>query len=336
MNIIIPMAGIGTRMRPHTLTTPKPLLEIAGITIVERLIRDLAKTVSGKVDEVSFVIGDFGKKVESTLHSISASLGYQSKIYYQFEALGTAHALWFARESMHGAVLVAYADTLFSADFQLDPLADGYIWTKQIEDPSQFGVVVPDTKGYITRFVEKSKEAISDQAIIGIYYFKDGESLRHEIDYLLDNKMTVNGEYQLTDALENLKNKGFKLKVAQVDRWFDCGNKNAMVDTNKEILRLNEDGNLIDPSVIMENTDFIGPCYIGKDVKISNSKIGPFVSISEGTIIENSEVSNSIIYAESHIKNASVDNSMIGNHVKYFGVSRKNVSMGDYSEIIEE
>jgi glucose-1-phosphate thymidylyltransferase len=174
MNIIIPMAGMGTRMRPHTLTTPKPLLEIAGVSIVERLIRDLAKMVEGEVNEVAFIIGNFGKQVEDKLHAIAASLGYQSKIYYQLEAMGTGHALWFAHESMTGPVLVAYADTLFHTDFTIDPKDDGYIWTKQIEDPSQFGVVVPDENGIITRFVEKSKEWVSDLAIIGIYYFKEG------------------------------------------------------------------------------------------------------------------------------------------------------------------
>ncbi|MBT6836311.1 MAG: nucleotidyltransferase [Bacteroidetes bacterium] len=334
MNIIIPMAGMGTRMRPHTLTTPKPLLEIAGVTIVERLIRDLAKMVGGEVDEVAFIIGDFGKKVEDNLHAIAASLGYKSKIYYQLEALGTAHALWFARESMQGPVLVAYADTLFSTDFKIDSREDGYIWTKQIEDPSQFGVVVPDINGYITRFVEKSKELVSDLAIIGIYYFGKGEDLKKEIDHLIDNNIRGNNEYQLTDALENMKANHTKFKVAKVDGWFDCGNKNATVDTNKEILKLIEDENLIDESVVIENCEFTGPCYIGKNVKISGGKIGPYVSIGEGTIIENSEIENCIIYSNTHIKNASLSNSMLGNYVKYEGVSSKDVSLGDYSSII--
>ena len=323
-------------MRPHTLNTPKPLLEIAGKTIVERLISDLAGMIGGSVDEVSFIIGDFGKAVEEKLQQVASSLGFKSRIYYQLEALGTAHALSFARESLHGPVLVAYADTLFSTDFKISHEVDGYIWTKKISDPSQFGVVVTDTSGYIDRFVEKPKEPVSDLAIIGIYYFKNGDLLRDEIDYLLKNNITGHGEFQLTDALENMKRKGVRFKVAEVDGWFDCGNKNATVETNREILILNEDEKLVDPTALVENTDFVGPCYIGANVVIRNSKIGPYASIGSGTLIENSRVVNSIVYTDSCIQNSDLDNSMIGNHVRCKGVKSIDASIGDYTEIIHE
>jgi glucose-1-phosphate thymidylyltransferase len=334
MNIIIPMAGMGKRMRPHTLTTPKPLLEIAGKSIVERLIIDLANMVGGQVDEVSYIIGNFGLEVENKLHEISAKLGYKSKIYYQLEALGTAHALAMANESLVGNVLVAYADTLFNTDFVIDPKEDAYIWVKKIENPSQFGVVEHNQDGYITRFVEKPKEFVSDLAIIGIYYFKEGQKLRSEIEYLLENKITGNGEYQLTDALENLRLKGMKIKTTAVSGWFDCGNKNATVQTNAEILKLLPIAELIDKSVKISNSKIIEPCFLGKDVNIIDSEIGPFVSIGNGTIIETSKITNSIIYNSSHIKNATVDNSMIGSFVKYFNNPDNEVSLGDYSELI--
>jgi len=334
MKIIIPMAGLGKRMRPHTLTTPKPLLHIAGKPIVEILIRDIARMLGGNIEEVAFIIGYFGKALEDQLHQIAGLLGYQSKIYYQLEALRTAHALHCAQESLEGNVLVAYADTLFDTDFIINPDEDGYIWTKQIQDPSQFGVVETDNEGYITRFVEKSKIFVSDLAIIGIYYFREGEFLRNEIQYLLDHNITGNGEFQLTDALENMKAKHCKFKVAQVDGWFDCGNKNATVETNTEILKLNKIDMRIDPEVQLENSTIIEPCYIGKDVKIINSVVGPFVSVGNGTIIENSEIRNSIIYSHSYLKNVAFENSMIGNYVKCFNCQNKDVSLGDYTEII--
>lgn len=335
MKIIIPMAGMGKRMRPHTLTTPKPLLKVAGKPIVESLIMDLAKMMGNNpVEEVAFIIGDFGKEVESNLLSIAEQLGYNGKIYYQLEAMGTAHALHCAKESLEGNVLVAYADTLFHTDFIIDPNEDGYIWTKQIEDPSQFGVVVADENDYITQFVEKPKEPISDLAIIGIYYFKDGAFLRDEIQYLIDNNLRGNNEFQLTDALENMKAKNTKFKVAKVDGWFDCGNKNATVETNKEVLKIRKNENLIDPSLQIENSKIIEPCFIGKNVKIIDSEIGPYVSIGDGTIIDNSKISNSIINNNTNISKSVLTNSMIGSFVTFKNTSFREVSIGDYSEVI--
>jgi glucose-1-phosphate thymidylyltransferase len=332
MNIIIPMAGMGKRMRPHTLTTPKPLLYVAGKSIVESLIIDLAKMVNEPVDEVSFIIGDFGKKVEEELLRIAESLGFKGKIYYQLEALGTGHAIYCAEPSLKGNVLVAYADTLFYTDFKIDPEADGYIWAKAIDDPSQFGVVVADEEGVINQFVEKPKEPVSNLAIIGIYYFKDGDFLRDELKYLMDNDIKGNGEYQLTDALENMKAKGTKFKVAEVDGWFDCGNKNATVSTNKEVLKIRKDEDLISQNAKIENSEIIEPCFIADDVDIKNCKIGPYVSVGKGTIIEESMIVNSIIGQNTRLFSAKLDNSMIGNNVSFRGNSEE-VSIGDFSEL---
>jgi len=334
MNIIIPMAGLGKRMRPHTLTTPKPLLEIAGKSIVERLIIDTSVMVNQKIDEVAFIIGNFGEVVEKNLCSIAEKLNIKPVIYYQYEALGTAHAISMAKDSLKGNVLIAYADTLFSTDFTIDANEEAYIWVKKIIDPSQFGVVECNSLGYITRFVEKPKSFISDLAIIGIYYFKNGEFLRKEIDYLLENNITGNGEYQLTDALENMIKKDTKIKVAEVNGWYDCGNRIATVETNKEILKLLKFESSADSNSVNINSDIIEPCYIGKDVKFINSKIGPYVSIGDGTIIEDSRIENSIVYNNCHIKNAEVCNSMLGSYVKYYNNRGNELSLGEYSEVL--
>ena len=210
MNIVIPMAGMGKRLRPHTLTTPKPLIEVAGKSIVRRLCEDINQVVGEKIDEIGFIIGDFGKEVEERLLQIAEQLGAKGKIYYQNEPLGTAHAVWCARESLKGKVTVAFADTLFDAGFAMNTEEDGIIWTHKVEDPSAFGVVRKNDDETINGFVEKPKEFVSNEAIIGIYYFKSGENLLSELQYLIDNNITKSGEYQLTDALQNMLDKGLK------------------------------------------------------------------------------------------------------------------------------
>ena len=236
MKIIVPMAGRGSRLRPHTLTVPKPLIPIAGKPIVQRLVEDIVKVCDQKVEEIAFIIGDFGKETEDNLISIADKLGAKGSIYYQDVPLGTAHAILCAAPSLDGNLVVAFADTLFRADFTLDSDADGVIWTKRVENPSAFGVVKKDEQGFITDFIEKPAEFVSDEAIIGIYYFKDGTYLKNELQYLIDNDIKDKGEYQLTNALENMKNKGSKFTSGTVNEWMDCGNKNVTVETNGKIL----------------------------------------------------------------------------------------------------
>ena len=333
MKIIVPMAGRGSRLRPHTLTVPKPLIPIAGKPIVHRLVEDIAGVINQKIEEIAFIIHkDFGKKVEEDLIAIAEKLGSKGTICYQNEALGTAHAILCAKESMTGPIVVAYADTLFRADFTLDTSADSVIWVKQVEDPGAFGVVQLNENNQIVDFVEKPKEYVSDLAIIGIYYFKSGETLRSELQYLLDNNVVKGGEFQLTDALENMKVKGLKFVPGKVDEWMDCGNKNVTVETNSRLLGfLHNDGEyLVDKNVKNENSTIIQPCYIGKDVILINATVGPNVSLGNGCHVINSTVQNSLIQNHSHIKNAKLDNAMIGSHASFDG-NFTSISIGDYS-----
>ncbi|WP_348811976.1 sugar phosphate nucleotidyltransferase [Flavobacterium maritimum] len=333
MKIIIPMAGRGSRLRPHTLTVPKPLIPIAGKPIVHRLVEDIAGVINQDIEEIAFIIHkDFGTQVEVDLVAIAEKLGARGTIYYQNEALGTGHAIMCAKESMDGPIVVAYADTLFRADFSLDTTADSVIWVKQVADPSAFGVVQLNEKNEIVDFVEKPKEFVSDLAIIGIYYFKKGEDLRSELQYLLDNNVTKGGEYQLTDGLENLKQKGMKFVPGKVDEWMDCGNKNVTVETNSRMLGfLHNDGiHLVDFGVKLENATIIPPCYIGEDVILVNATVGPNVSLGNGCHVVDSSIKNSLVQTHSHIKNANLDNAMIGNHACFDG-KFTSISIGDYS-----
>lgn len=332
MKIIVPMAGRGSRLRPHTLTVPKPLVPVAGKPIVQRLVEDITKVCGEKVDEIAFIIGDFGEQVEKDLVRVAEGLGAKGSIYYQEEALGTAHAILCAKESLTGNVVVAFADTLFRADFTLDSNADGIIWVNQIDDPSAFGVVKLDDNNTITDFVEKPKEFVSDLAIIGIYYFKDGEYLKNELQYLIDNNIKEKGEFQLTNALENMKQKGTKFVPGKVDEWLDCGNYKATVYTNERVLEFIKDESIVADSLNQEGTTIIPPCFIGENVTLKGCKIGPHVSIGDNTKITNSTISNSIIQTNSTIEDSTVSNSMVGNHV-YIKGSTHELSVGDYNEI---
>ncbi|SKC09142.1 glucose-1-phosphate thymidylyltransferase [Soonwooa buanensis] len=331
MKIIVPMAGRGSRLRPHTLTVPKPLIPIAGKPIVQRLVEDIAKVAGEKIDEIAFIIGDFGPEVEASLVKIAENLGAKGSIYTQDEPLGTAHAIKCAENSMKGNVVVAFADTLFRADFQLDTNSDGVIWVKKVEDPSAFGVVKLDEYGFITDFVEKPQQFVSDLAIIGIYYFNSAEKLMSEINYIMDNGIKEGGEYQLTTALENLRQKGAKFSLGKVDDWMDCGNKNATVETNGKILQYEKESMAQFPSSAkIESSLIIPPCFIGENVEISNSKIGPNVSLGNGTKVINSNIDNSLIQEKTVIDHGNLSNSMIGNSAQYYGVARE-ISLGDYS-----
>ncbi len=330
MKIIIPMAGMGKRMRPHTLTVPKPLIKIAGKPIVYRLVESISQVCDDAIEEIAFIVGDFGKDVENELLDIAKKVGSRGKIYYQEEALGTAHAILCAADSLEGEVVVAFADTLFKASFNLDKSKDSIIWVHQVENPQNFGVVKINAENIITGFYEKPQDFVSDLAIIGIYYFKDGQNLKNELQWLIDNNVCKGGEYQITDALENMKNKKLLFSTGKVDEWLDCGNKDATVYTNQRILELNKKEKLIDDSFCNTNAVIISPCYIGKNVTVKSSVIGPHVSICDNTIIENSVITNSIIQSNSKLSNVNIDNSMIGSYVEY-KLKYNEVSIGDYT-----
>jgi glucose-1-phosphate thymidylyltransferase len=331
MRIIIPMAGLGKRMRPHTLTVPKPLIPVAGKPIVQRLVEDIVTVCNQKVDEIAFVTGRFGKEAENLLLSVAAALGAEGKIFYQDEPLGIAHAIYCASSCLHDQVIVAFADTLFKATFNLDPQQEGIIWVQKVEDPSPFGVVKLDTNGIITDFVEKPTHFVSNLAIIGIYYFKDGDRLKKEIKYVLDHDIKEKGEYQLTTVLENMKKNGTSFTTGEVEEWLDCGNKNVTVYTNQRVLEFKKGKEkLVHDSVQIENSLIIEPCFIGENVILNQSVVGPHVSIGAGSTITRSIITNSIIQSQARITDTRIDNSMIGNYTELKGKALE-YSLSDYS-----
>ena len=336
MKIIVPMAGRGSRLRPHSLTVPKPLIPVAGLPIVHRLVKDIAKIIKQPIDEVAFVLGDpafFGDDVVNSLKELAESLGAKASIYRQDQPLGTGHAIMCAKESLSGPAVIAYADTLIRADFNLDEEADSVIWVKKVDKPEAFGVVKLNDNNEIIELVEKPKEFVSDLAVIGIYYFKDVGVLKKELQHVLDKNIKNGGEYQINDGIKGMMAKGRVFKTGQVDEWMDCGNKPVTIETNTRMLNfLKADGEeqLVANSVKLENSKIIEPCFIGENVELKNTIIGPNVSIGKNCVISDSTVKNSLIQTNTIIKNANLEEAMIGNNVVYDGNFTK-ISIGDYS-----
>lgn len=336
MKIIVPMAGRGSRLRPHTLTVPKPLIPIAGKPIVHRLVEDIAKILNQKIEEVAFIIHEsFGKEVEKDLIVIAEKMGSKGTIYYQNEALGTGHAIMCAKDSLSGPAVIAYADTLIRANFDLDTSADSVIWVKQVDQPEAFGVINLNEANEIVELVEKPKDFVSDLAVIGIYYFRDVAVLKDELQLVIDNNIIHGGEYQINDGIKQMMAKGMKFVPGQVDEWMDCGNKNVTVETNGRMLGfLQAEGEkLVAENVVLENAQIIPPCYVGQNVVIKNATVGPNVSLGDGCVVENSQIQDTLVQNHSLIKNAHLRNSMIGSHAAFDG-NFTSISIGDYSNLV--
>lgn len=335
MKIIVPMAGRGSRLRPHSLTVPKPLIPVAGEPIVHRLVKDIAKVLNQPIDEVAFILGDpafFGKEVEESLQKLAQGLNAKASIYRQDKPLGTGHAIMSAKESLSGPAVVAYADTLIKADFKLDKAADAVIWTKKVENPEAYGVVNLNENGEIIELVEKPSSFVSDQAVIGIYYFKDISVLKGKLQEVLEENLMHGGEYQINDGIKKMMADGNVFKTGTVDEWMDCGNKKVTVETNTRMLNFlhSDKEKLVADSVEMNNSKIIEPCYIGENVVLENATIGPNVSIGENCKISDSSIKNSLIQTHSEIKNAQLNNAMVGNYARFDG-NFTEISIGDYS-----
>lgn len=337
MKIIVPMAGRGSRLRPHTLTVPKPLVPVAGQPIVHRLVKDIAEVVNEPIEEVAFILGDpafFGEDVVQSLTALAEGLGAKASIYRQNEPLGTGHAIMCAKESLDGSAVIAYADTLIQAEFDLDPSADAVIWVKQVDSPEAYGVVQLNEAKEIVELVEKPSEFVSDLAVIGIYYFKEVSQLRSELQKVLDNNIIHGGEYQINDGIKGMMSNGKVFKAGQVAQWMDCGNKKVTVETNAQVLKneAKKGKQLIPESCEIKNSIVIKPCYIGEGVKLTNSVVGPHASIGANTSISDSRIENSIIQHDTRISKANMKDSMIGSNVNYNGLAR-DLSLGDYSTL---
>jgi len=316
---VVLAAGKGTRMNSDE---PKCAHYIIDKTMIEYVIDSLNEA---KVDDIITVVGYRSEVIEELVKG-------RSRFVYQKEQLGTAHAVLCAEEKLEGPVVVAFADTLFKADFKINPEDDGILWVKQIDDPSAFGVIKMNEKEEIIDFVEKPQTFVSDLAMIGVYYFKEAADLKTELNYLIENNIIKGGEYQLPDALRRLTEKGKVFKPGKVTEWLDCGNKVVTVNANQRILEFDREKNidLVDDSAKLNNSVVIPPSFIGKNVVLNNSVVGPHVSIGADTEVNNSVIKNSIIQNNTVIEHINAKNSMIGNHANV-KKTPQDLSVGDYT-----
>ncbi len=325
------MAGRGTRVRPHSHTVPKPLLPVAGKMIVERIVETFARTLDRTIDEIVFILGpDFGQEIKDALKAMSDRQNAKATFRVQKQAEGTAHAVYCAEEDLSGECIIVFADTIFDMEGKVSiEDADSVIWLKEVDDPSRFGVAV-EKDGQITDFVEKPSEPISNLAIIGVYYFKEAEQLKKEIEYLLENDVRGHGdEFQLTDALDRLLKDDKLFRKATVDEWLDCGTLPSWLETSgtiveKEYEEIDEDR--------FPGTKIIPPVYIGDDVVLESCIIGPHASIAEGSKLSKCTVKNSLIQEHARLKDCTIEDSTIGRHAELKGVDQK-VHLGDHSKI---
>ena len=331
MKLIVPMAGRGTRLRPHTHVTPKPLLPVVGKTMVERIVQTFSETLPTGFDEAVFILGpDFGDEVRDQLTAICEPFGTTASFGVQNTALGTAHAVAQAGDKLDGECVLVFADTLFTMDKAPDLDADAVIWVMEVEDPSRFGVAVKDASGRITDFVEKPDTPISNEAIVGIYYVKEGERLASEIQYLMDHDVRGKGdEFQLTDALDRMLKDGATFKTASVSEWLDCGTIPAIKETSGIVIA-KEGENRKEGSV--ENSTLIEPVYIGPNATVRDSVVGPYTAIHGGATVEGSSVKNTIVFADSHVEDAALDGSLVG-HSAVVRQFAGELNIGDHATV---
>ena len=329
------MAGRGTRLRPFTLTCPKPLLQINNKPIVEHLIDQITSNLTTKIDEIIYILGDeeyFNSDVVTSLTLIAKKYNAKTKVYRQLDQLGTGHAIMCAEDSLQGPSIIAYADTMIQGQISIDPNVDGIIWVKKVENPSSYGVVKLDEKQYITDLIEKPQDYISDLAVVGIYYFKDISIIKNELKIHLNQKLSPGKEYLLNYGIERMIEKKKVFKSQEIETWMDCGTPKLLIDSAKKIMEsqiiLDENNSFLKSG----NVKITQPVFIGKNVKIKDSKIGPFVSIGDNTDISNSNIESTLIYKSVKVSNADIKNSILGAYSVYDG-SNKEIFLGDYSQI---
>ena len=334
MKLIVPMAGRGTRVRPHSHVTPKPLLSVKGRTIVERIVDMFARVLPDVPDEGVFVLGpDFGDEIRNQLRRICDERDMTARFAVQENAEGTAHAVACADEHLTGNGVVVFADTLFAMDetVSIGDETDVIAWVKRVDDPSRFGVAVRDGER-VTKLVEKPDEPISNEALIGIYYVKDLARLHDEINHLIDNEVRgKGGEFQLTDAFDRLLQDGARFETASVSAWMDCGTIPALLETTGKILDRESDDlrhGTVQDSVIHD------PVYIGPGATVKGSVVGPHVSIEAGAEVTGSVVRDSIVFAEGRVEQSVLRDSIVGRHATAKGRARV-VNIGDHSEIAD-
>lgn len=323
MKIVIPLAGLGTRLRPQTYTRPKPLVNLAGKPLLGHILDRLAPL---PIDEVIFITGYLGGQIEEYVAAHYSHL--PARYVEQLEQLGQAHAVYLAREWLHGPTFIVFADTIFETDVSrlLAIEGDGLLYVHEVDDPRRFGVAVTEN-GQIRRLVEKPQNHVSNLAVVGLYYFTEGERLVEATGELLESGGMTKGEYWIADAIQLMIDRGARLQTAKVDVWLDCGTPEALLDTNRYLL------GTYDQSVYgFPGTTVRPPVYIAEGARVENSVVGPYVSVDRGAHVTGAIVRDSILSEGCRIEDVVLERSIIGNDALVHG-NYTTLNVGDSSHV---
>jgi len=328
MRVIIPLAGFGKRMRPHTWSKPKPLVNVAGKPVLGHIL-DKLDDLDVDVEELIFIVGWLGDQIEE-YYEDSGYL-YPARSVVQSELLGQAHAIWLARENLSGPVIIIFVDTIFEADLSgLEASGlDGILFVKEVEDPRRFGVAVLGEDGLVTRYDEKPETMENKLAVIGAYYVRDSDWLLRAIEELMERNLQTKGEFYLADAFTLMIEQGARFGVREVSVWEDCGTPQAVLQTNRYLLdhgRDNSDNAAVTDSVL------IPPVYIAPSAQVEHAIVGPYVTIAEDSVVKQSVIRDSIIDEGAYIDDTTLDQSLIGRHAVVRGRYRI-LNVGDSSRV---
>jgi glucose-1-phosphate thymidylyltransferase len=324
LQVVILLAGLGTRLRPHTLTRPKPMLEVAGRPIVEHIVDELEGL---PVDEIVFIYGHLKEQFEGWA---AERCRFPYRFVEQRELRGQAHAISLVREHVDRPVLIIFGDTIFDADLaQLPSLdADGMLFVREVEDPRRFGVAVLDGRGFVQRLVEKPKEPVSNLAVVGIYYVRDSSALFQAIDEVMASGKQLGGEYYLADALQTMIEHGARFRTGETPVWADCGTIEALLDTNAFLLA---NGHGQAPSQLGSESTVVPPVLVDPSATVERSTVGPNATIGPGARVVGSTVRDSIVYRDARVEESQLHRSLIGVRAVAHGL-RGRANLSDYSE----
>jgi len=311
MKVVIPTAGFGTRLRPHTWSKPKPLVSVAGKPVLGHVI-DLFSDLPN-IDEVIFIVGYLGEQIEAYIRETYPHL--KTRFVEQKQLIGQSHAIWLAREGLAGPMLMAFVDTIIETDLRqlANEPAQAVAWVKEVPDPRRFGVADVSSDGWVKNLVEKPDDMRNNLAVVGFYYFQQAERLIEAIALQMERDTQLKGEFYLADAINILLDDGLKMRVEPVDVWVDCGKPEALLETNRYLLSHGRDNTAEAQS--RADTLIIPPVYINPSAKIEHAVLGPYVSIGANCIVDNAIISDSILEDRSRVESIVLRGSLLGRDV---------------------
>ena len=329
LTVVVPMAGLGTRLRPHTWSKPKPLVSVAGKTVLGHVLDMFAELPADEMEMV-FIVGYLGEQVSAYLAEHYPHL--KAHFVEQTERLGQSHALHLAREHLEGPVLMIFVDTIIEADFGFlaDPPAEAIAWVKLVDDPRRFGVAVVDEQGYVQRIIEKPDTTEHNLAVVGCYYFPEGRDLADAVETQIARDLKTKGEYYLADAINLMLERGLRMRTQPVEIWLDAGTPDALLETNRYLLSNGRDNTWETPR---PGVTIIPPVYIHPNAQVEESVVGPYVSIGAGARVARAVLRDAILDDGAEVTDCVLQRSLVGRYARIQGRPHE-LNLGDHTQLV--